>query len=136
MPLPTTEVFAFSAPKSKAGEISIALNVGVGALHVLHASRAVWRGLHEHLAFEFSEPSAAPAFKSGSRRIVRRLYGAQRDAVFTAVLTRVQREEITQIAACRQAGVSWGAFHQWITQRRAAARLAAGPVLKPGGRIL
>lgn len=134
--LPSTEVFAFSEPKNKAGELFVAINLGVGVQHVLHAPRTVWANLQHHLAKEFPDDSApAPKIITGERTIVRRLRGAERDQVFTTVLTRIQREEISQVSACTAAGVSYGAFHAWLNQQRAIAK-NKGPLLKPSGRLL
>lgn len=143
--LPTTEVFAFSAPKSKAGEIAIAVNVGAGALHVLHATRSVWRNLYDRLAAEFAPaPASIVPTTTGPRQIVKRLQGEDRYRVFSAVLIRIEREEISQRAACEAAGVSLGAFSMWLKEyRRTGYRPPADlrpagrvPVTKPNGKLL
>jgi hypothetical protein len=146
--LPTTEIFAFSAPKNKAGELDVAVRIAGGVLHVLRASRSVWRGLAEHLGREFPSSVAAPSPSSSpAAQPARRLRGAERQRVFLAVLTKMQREEITQRAACDAAGVSHNAFHSWLGQYRRAgyrpptiaetvAEVGRAPITKPGGRIL
>ena len=130
--LPTTEVFAFSKPNNKAGELYIALLLGAGAQHVLRGNRSVWHGLYDYLKAEFGEANVAGAPRQ--RQIVRRLRGEDRYRVFSAVLVRSEREEISHRAACEAAGVSLGAFTQWLSEyRRAGYRV---PVTKPNGRLL
>jgi hypothetical protein len=149
--LPTTEIFAFSAPKNKAGELHIAINTGAGLLHVLRASRSVWHNLAEKLAAEFPDvarAAAASVAQPAARPVAEhRLRGAERARVFMAVLTKIEREEISQVAACDAAGVSYYAFVAWLREyRRAGYRpptiaetvsdVGRAPITKPGGRIL
>lgn len=129
MPHPTTEIFAFSQPKIKGGQIHVAVNLGAGTLHVLEATSTVWGNLHRHLHAIFgprpaeSAPSPAPA--------KRYLRGAERDRVYGSVLALVQEHGCSQPEACRRVGVAYTAFHSWLVQKRARE-----PIAKPNGRLL
>lgn len=133
--LPTTEIFAFSAPKIKGGELHIAVNTGAGSLHVLRATRSVWANLAGHLREEFF-PKADKAPDPTAYRP--RLRGAEREQVYGEVLERVQLQGLTHIAACNAASVSYTAFQSWLAQRRSRG-IGVGmknPILKPGGKLL
>jgi hypothetical protein len=140
MPLPTTEIFAFSAPQIKAGEMRVAVNVGAGSLCVLRASRTVWRNLFDHLSREFvpaiDPATIAPAGASSTAKRHRRprLNGDQRWAVYSAILARVDKTGIARKTACEEANVNYRAFSTWLHEYKTSGYKV--PVLKPGGRLL
>jgi fructuronate reductase len=60
-----------------------------------------------------AQPAARPVAEH-------RLRGAERARVFMAVLTKIEREELSQVAACDAAGVSYYAFVAWLREYRRA----------------
>lgn len=124
---PSTPVFAFSELKNKAGELSVALNIGPGVLHELHATRPVWANLHRYLQQEFAPPAprSAPA-----PAVVRRLRGKQRNLVCWTVLQRIEVTGLTRRAACAEARISLPTFACWLAgyrRQQAAAAATAQP---------
>lgn len=121
--LPSTEVFAFSEPKIKGGEIRVAMNLGPGVLHVLHGTRAVWRNLFERLQAEFEAPAGE------------RLPRAKLVELMRSALAEWEAGGCTQREAAEKRGIQLNTFTMWLAAERKRARHAA-PVLKPGGRLL
>jgi hypothetical protein len=131
---PNTEVFAFSEPKIKGAEVSFAINLGVGApLHILRATRPVWRNLYDYLRREFA-PAATP---SQPRPEVNHISRAERIARKERARADYEAGGITQRVAAERHGETCGAFTVWLCTTRKAERAAGKtPILKPGGRLL
>lgn len=135
MPLPTTEIFAFSEPKIKGGEIRVAINCGAQVLYVLQATRPVWRGLYDHLHREFAGVASAPAAPAVLGGRAGRIIAPARLAAYRQVIAEYQTgRHASWTAACRAVGVNECSFSNWYHRHK--HELPAGPVLKPGGRIL
>lgn len=145
---PTSEVFAFSAPKIKGGQIDFAINLGAGSLHVLRGTSPVWRALGAHLLTVF--PDLAPAAQAA------RVPGEVRTGYVRARRDgRVLKPEIRALyvrawsdwktgaarslaAACRTHALPYFSVQRWCVDNADTlpAEAAALPVLKPSGKIL
>ena len=140
---PTTEVFAFSAPKIKGAELSIALSLGAGSQHVLRGTLSIWRGLASHLLTQFPEISDArrPGYVP-SRRDGRILKPEVRAAYVRAWADWKDGRVPSLAAAARRDGLDYFALQRWCktnadTLQSEAEALAAKPLfLKPSGKIL
>lgn len=145
--LPRTEVYAFSQPVVKAGQMSVAMRLA-GCQHVLEAHRSVWHGLHDHLKEFFAQgPAVAePPLNKSHGALAHRGAGAKKCAIAWVDLTADLTQTVQAVAA--KHGIIYGSLQTWIAVHHprevTALRRAAGlnqrpqsaPVLKPSGRIL
>ena len=120
--LPSTEVFAFSEPKFKAGEISFALRLSTGGLHVLVGKRSVWQNLHRYLSTVFGgEVSPAPIKAASIRKDLRRRprLSAEQRARYVAAFHEWRVSDRTQKQIAQEYGISFGAWAKWLNHHRA-----------------
>lgn len=139
---PSTEVYAFSEPKIKGAELRVAINLGAGVLHVLHATRCVWRNLYDHLAREFgpapAQPVPPPLPRARRPRAPRLSPEVQK--LYTEAYIRKVATGCTYRAAADAFGIPVNAWNTWCHKHRAELEqaVAAGrqPIAKPSGRLL
>jgi hypothetical protein len=145
----STEVFAFSAPKIKGGEVEFAINLGAGSLHVLRGTPSVWRGLTAHLLALY--PDLAPVARQPgevrtgyvrSRRDGRVLKPEVR-AQYVRAWSEWKRGLAPSLAgACRAHALPYFSVQRWCIDNadtlpaEAAALTGKAPIPKPSGRLL